>query len=84
MKKFLVILALGLAGCASETPNAIRPYLNGPIYYKQATCQTYQAFPKEIQRWNYEIGMYETYKTYENTVRTDCNVPSLNSLYGNM
>ena len=37
MKKVLIVLACVLAGCAAETPNAIRPYVGGPVYYKQPT-----------------------------------------------
>lgn len=74
MKKILVVLSLiVLAGCAAETPSSIRPYINGPIYYKQPSCITYQAFPKQVKRWNYNIGMEETYYTNENTLKTICN-----------
>lgn len=74
MKKILSLFCLfTLIGCAAETPNVIRPYVNGPIYFKQQECVTYQAFPKKIQKWNYEIGMNETYVTYENVNKTLCN-----------
>lgn len=88
MKKILVMLTLVvLAGCSLDNPEMIRPYINGPVYYKQHTCETYKMYPTQIKRWNYEIGMEETYITYEKVPeRTICNYNkgNLNSLYGNM
>lgn len=87
MKKTLlpVVALLALVGCAAETPNAIRPYVGGPVYYKQPKCEMRQTYPKVVNRWNYEIGMNESYVTYENVYQQVCNFnPALYGMYGTM
>lgn len=74
MKKILISLGfLGLvlvSGCT--LPDADRPYINGPIYYKQPSCVTYKAFPETYKRWDSNTGLYVVYRTYENVYRTEC------------
>ena len=87
MKKMLLLLGLvALAGCAAETPTAIRPYVGGPVYYKQPKCEIRQTYPKVVNRWNYNVGMNESYVTYENVYEQVCNYNpvSLYGMYGTM
>lgn len=83
MKKLLIVLVCMLTGCTAETPNAIRPYVGGPVYYKQPTCVVRQTYPKVVNRWNYELGINETYITNSNIHETICNYNSnVYGLYG--
>lgn len=90
---FAILCVLCLSACAYESPSAVRPYLEGPTYYKQPACYSYQAYPNSIKRYNANLGINEIYRTYEPTHKVICNyspayapqtMQSLQQLYGHM
>lgn len=71
MKKLFVLLLLVLCGCGN--PDLYRHPESGILYAKYPACRKTTIAPAYIQRWDYELGIMDTYYPLEDTTRIRCN-----------